>query len=202
FKTPTSLSLKPTHAREKQHEKHALSCLGSGEFDHPCHAVTQARRLTIQLKRGGGCRRLADLGQISVRITHIAAHFILVHFRFRYEFCATRTPELVTLFDVYHAQIKKRAQGIEILWRRRDNLRLVVGSAAPFVDNYPNVLKTEKCRFAFTQHSCAKNITIKRYRASDVGDNQGCRHDEFRFRICCFHTSVSALTNNSVTIFI
>jgi len=31
----TSLSLKPTHAREKRHEKHALSCLASGSSTTP-----------------------------------------------------------------------------------------------------------------------------------------------------------------------
>ena len=42
-----------SHAREKRHEKHALSCLGLGEFDHPYHAVAQARpRRSHKIGRG------------------------------------------------------------------------------------------------------------------------------------------------------
>ena len=41
----TSLSLRPTHAREKRHEKHGLWCLGSGSSTTPA---------TLWHKRGSG----------------------------------------------------------------------------------------------------------------------------------------------------
>jgi len=107
------------------------------------------------------------------------------------ELSAARTPDFIALLDVDHAKVNKRAQRVEILWWRCNDLRLVVRSTAAAINRYPNVFQTQKHRFAFAQHRGAEHITIKGDRTSYVGNNQRYSYDEFWLRIFVFMFNTS-----------
>ena len=68
------------------------------------------------------------------------------------EMCSARTPEFRAALDIDDAEIEKRAEPVENLWRRCNDFRLAIRRTAALVDDYPNIFQPQNW-FAFSTPS-------------------------------------------------
>src|SRR4051812_16688635 len=87
----------------------------------------------------GGCRRLADLDEMSVRIADVAADLGFVLLRGGQEFRPSRAPFLVHGVDVSDPDVEEAA-GPAGVWRDLEGHGgLVVGRASAAIDDDPAI---------------------------------------------------------------
>src|ERR1700744_5161975 len=107
--------------------------------------------------RQGG---LADLDQVPVRITDVAAQLALVLFRRREELGAAGAPVRVHRLDVRDPDVEKAAGPVQLGRGLEGDGRLVVGRGAPGVDYDPAVGQGHVGPFARADGRAARPLGV------------------------------------------
>src|SRR5262245_31698295 len=118
---------------------------------------------------------LADLDQVTVRVTDVTADFCRVLLRLREKVRASRPPLLVHRLDVCHANVEEAAGPIRIRRYLERDGRLVVRRTATDVDDDPAVREGNDRRLALSHRLTAEYLGVEAPGAGDI-----VRHDEVR----------------------
>ena len=83
-----------------------------------------ARKLHVGVD--GSLRGLADLDEVTVRITHVTAQFVTKIIEgLGEELCAFLGPIFIACVNVCNAQIEEATHAVEVMWWREPYIRLV-----------------------------------------------------------------------------
>src|SRR4051812_25898377 len=118
---------------------------------------------------------LADLDQVTVRVTDVTADLCRVLLRFREEVRAQRPPLLVHRRYVGHANVEEAAGPIRIRGYLERDARFAVGRPATDIDDDPAVRKGNDRRLALPHRLTAEYLGVEAPGAGDI-----VRHDEVR----------------------
>src|SRR5215211_7861541 len=127
---------------------------------------------------GPGPRRLADLDQVAVRVTHVAADLAAVVLGRGEEHRPFGAPLLVDGLDVGHPEVQEGAGPAGVAGRLQDDVGLVVGRPATDVDDHPAVGQLDDRRLAVEHDPAAEHAGVEVAGAGHVrGDDEVGEHE-------------------------